>query len=267
MLLAIDVGNTQVVVGLHDGDEWVERWRVRTDGSRTSDEWASILAGLFSLRGRSLSQCNEVSIGSVVPTAIDALRTMSSEYCGAEAFVVGPGVKTGVRILTDNPREVGADRVVNALAVRHRYGGPAIVVDFGTATTVDAVSAEGDYIGGAIAPGLAISAEALQRYTARLQDVELIRPARSIGRNTVECMQIGIVIGYAGLVERLVSGVRAELGGGKVIATGGLVSAVTQATDVIDIVDGDLTLEGLRLMYELNRPERASLSQAAGVYR
>ncbi|MDQ3856229.1 MAG: type III pantothenate kinase [Chloroflexota bacterium] len=258
MQLAIDVGNTQVVIGLHDGVEWLQRWRVRTERARTSDEWASMLAGLFGLRGLRLADCSDISIGSVVPGAIAALRDMSLAYCGAEPFVVGPGVKTGVRILTDNPREVGADRVLNALAAHERYGGPAIVVDFGTATTVDVVSVQGDYLGGAIAPGLAISAEALQRYTARLQEVELVRPARMVGRNTVECMQIGIVIGYAGLVERLVAGVKAELGEAKVIATGGLVSAVAQATSAIDVIDEDLTLEGLRLMYELNRGRMAA---------
>jgi len=252
-LLGIEAGNTQVVVGVHDGATWCARWRISTVRTRTSDEWAAILGGLLAGAGLTLAACRDVAISSVVPNITTELQLMTRTYAGAEPFVVGPGVRTGVRILTDNPREVGADRVVNALAARERYGAPAIVVDFGTSTNLDVVSADGDYIGGAIAPGLAISAAALQSYTAKLPEVELVRPARAIGRNTVECMQAGIVLGYAGLVERLVRETQKELGPSKVIATGGLVGAVTQATDIIDYVDPDLTLEGLRLMYALNR--------------
>lgn len=251
-LLAIDVGNTQVVVGVHDGAGWTAQWRLHTERTRTSDEWASLLTGLMGARGLLLGDCAGIAISSVVPGVTPALREMARVYTGAEPFVVGPGVKTGIRILTDNPREVGADRVVNALAAHERYGGPAIVVDFGTSTNMDVISPEGDYIGGAIAPGLAVSAEALQRRGAQLREVELVRPARAIGRNTVECMQSGIVLGYAGLVEGLVRAIKEELGPSKVIATGGLVRAVTQATDIIDHVDPDLTLEGLRIMYGLN---------------
>ena len=254
VLLALDVGNTQVVVGAHDGEGWCARWRIHTERTRTADEWASILGGLLGLRGMELGECRDVAISSVVPRVTMALREMARGYTGLEPFVVAPGVRTGVRILTDNPREVGSDRVLNALAARERYGGPAIVVDFGTSTNLDVVSAEGDYIGGAIAPGLAIAAESLFQRAAKLQEVELTAPPRAIGRNTIECMQMGIVVGYAGLVERLVRDTRAELGPAQVIATGGLVSAVRQATDVIDHVDPDLTLEGLRLMYALNRP-------------
>jgi type III pantothenate kinase len=253
-LLAIDAGNTQVVVGAHDGERWGPRWRLHTEHTRTSDEWASLLAGLLGSRGLRLAECRDVALGSVVPRVTTALREMAQTYTGVEPFVVGPGVKTGVRILVDNPREVGSDRVLNALAARERYGGPAIVVDFGTSTNLDVVSAEGDYVGGAIAPGLAVAAEALFGRAAKLQEVELVRPPRAIGRNTVECMQAGIVLGYAGLVERLVRETQRELGPSKVIATGGLVGAMTQATDIIEHVDPELTLEGLRLMYELNRP-------------
>ncbi len=258
-LLAIDVGNTQVVIGVHDGEAWGSQWRITTERTRSSDEWASMLTGLFSARASlpgaehlDLTSFRGIAMSSVVPHVTTALRDMARDYCGVEPFVVGPGVRTGVRILTDNPREVGADRVVNALAARTRYGCPVIVVDFGTSTNIDVVSAEGDYIGGAIAPGLAISAEALTSRTARLMEVELVRPARAIGRNTVECIQAGIVIGYAGLVEGLVRAIKRELGEAQVVATGGLVSAVAQATDVLDHVDPDLTLEGVRLMYELN---------------
>ncbi len=254
VLLAIDVGNTQVVVGAHDGNDWCARWRLHTESTRTSDEWASHLGGLLDSSGLRLRECRNVALSSVVPRVTAALRDMASAYTRSEPFVVGPGVRTGVRILTDNPREVGADRVVNSLAARERYGGPAIVVDFGTATTLDVISEEGDYLGGAIAPGLSIAAEALQSHASKLSEVELLRPARAIGRNTVECMQMGIVVGYAGLVERLVRDTQRELGGPcKVIGTGGLVGVVTQATDAIEHVDPDLTLEGLRLMYRLNR--------------
>lgn len=262
-LLAIDVGNTQVVVGVHDGVAWVVHWRLHTERTRTSDEWASLLTGLLGTHGLHLSGCADIAISSVVPAITPALREMARNYAGGEPFVVGPGVRTGIRILTDNPREVGADRIVNALAARERYGGPAIVVDFGTSTNMDVINEDGDYIGGAIAPGLAVSAEALTRRGARLQEVELVRPARAIGRNTVECMQSGIVLGYAGLVEGLVRAIQAELGPSKIIATGGLVGAVTQATNIIEIVDPDLTLEGLHLMYGLNR-DRAVAQQGSG---
>ncbi len=252
-LLGIEAGNTQVVVGVHDGETWCARWRISTVRTRTSDEWAAILSGLLASAGLTLAACHDIAISSVVPNITTELQLMARAYAGAEPFVVGPGVRTGVRILTDNPKEVGADRVVNALAARERYGAPAIVVDFGTSTNLDVVSTDGDYIGGAIAPGLAVSAAALTGAAAKLPEVELVRPARAIGRNTVECMQAGIVLGYAGLVERLVRETQKELGPSKVIATGGLVGAVTQATEIMDYVDPDLTLEGLRLMYALNR--------------
>ncbi len=257
VLLGIEAGNTQVVVGAHDGATWCARWRISTVRTRTSDEWAAILGGLLAGAGLTLADCRDIAISSVVPNVTTELQLMARAYADTDPFVVGPGVRTGVRILTDNPREVGADRVVNALAARERYGSPAIVVDFGTSTNLDVVSVDGDYIGGAIAPGLAVSAAALTGATAKLPEVELVRPARAIGRNTVECMQAGIVLGYAGLIERLVRETQKELGPSNVIATGGLVGAVTQATDIIDYVDPDLTLEGLRLMYALNRaPDR-----------
>ncbi len=263
VLLAIDVGNTQVVVGAHDGASWCARWRASTDRTRTADEWASVLSGLLDLRGLKLAECEDVAISSVVPGVTASMREMARTYSLRDPFVVEPGVRTGLRILVDDPREVGADRVVNALAAREHYGGPAIVVDFGTATTLDVISAEGDYLGGAIAPGLAISAQALFQYASRLHEVELVRPARAIGRNTAECIQGGIVLGYAGLVERLVRETQRELGPCKVIGTGGLVSTVAPATDVIDHIAPDLTLEGLRLMYVLNRPRIEQEQRAA----
>lgn len=254
-LLAIDAGNTQVVIGLHNRQTWTAQWRITTERVRTADEWASILTGLFGASGQhiTLAECRTVAIASVVPHITTALFEMISTYARAEPFIVRPGVRTGVKLLVDNPREVGADRVVNSLAARERYGGPAIVVDFGTSTNIDVINRDGDYIGGAIAPGLMVSADALFSRAAKLQEVELVRPPRAIGRNTVECMQSGIVLGYAGLVERLVAEIKRELGPAQVVATGGLVRSVAQATDIFDHVDPDLTLEGLRLMYDLNR--------------
>lgn len=255
MLLAIDAGNTHVVVGLHDGRLWRARWRLGTERGRTADEWAGLLLPLLSSSGYDLRKCMDVAIASVVPPVTAALRELARTYVGGEPFVVEPGARTGMRVLVDNPLEVGADRLVNTLAAHTLYGGPAIVVDLGTATTLDVVSPEGDYLGGAIAPGLKLSAEALARYAARLQAVELVRPPRAIGRTTVEAMQSGIVLGHAALVEGLVRATQAELGPSTVIGTGGLAGVVAEATSVFDVVDADLTLEGLRLMYALNRSD------------
>lgn len=255
MLLAIDAGNTHVVVGLHDGQRWRDRWRLGTERGRTADEWAGLLLPLLSSSGYGLRECADAAIASVVPPVTTALREMARTYVGVQPFVVEPGVRTGMRVLVDNPLEVGADRLVNTLAAHTSYGGPAIVVDLGTATTLDVVSSDGDYLGGAIAPGLKLSAEALARYAAKLQAVELGRPPRAIGRTTAEAMQSGIVLGHAALVEGLVRATQVELGPSKVIGTGGLASVVAEVASVFDVLDPNLTLEGLRLMYALNRPD------------
>jgi type III pantothenate kinase len=221
---------------------------------RTADEYAVVLIGLLAREDLAVAEINEAVICSVVPPLTPTFEELCQRYFKVKPLVVEAGVKTGVRICTDNPREVGADRVVNAAAAHRLYGGPVIVLDLGTATTLDAVSSEGDYLGGIIAPGMAIGAEALYRHTAQLPRVELVRPKRAIGKNTVAAIQSGVIFGYVGLVEGLVSRVRQELGAeARVVATGGLAEVIARETPVIDTVNPDLTLIGLRFIYELNK--------------
>ena len=254
MLLAIDIGNTNVVLGVYDGERLIARWRASTKAERTADEYAVLLSSFFAQRGLSFHTMEGCIISSVVPPLTPVFVELGERYLGTTPLVVGGGIKTGVRIRYDNPQEVGADRVVNALAAKRLYGTPVIVVDFGTATTFDCVSAEGDYLGGAIAPGIGISVEALFRHTARLPRIELALPPRAIGTNTVASMQSGVLYGYVGLVEGLVRRLKGELGGeARVIATGGLAGVIARQTPVIEAVNPDLTLEGLRLIYEMNR--------------
>ncbi len=261
MLLAIDVGNTHTVLGLFDGPELVAHWRISTEASRTADEIAVVLRGLLGQHdGPSGDQVDGIALCSTVPSVLHEMRDMCRRYYGdVPAVVVEPGVRTGVPVLTDNPKEVGTDRVVNALAAVELYGGPCIVVDFGTATTFDAVSAKGEYLGGAIAPGIEISVEALGARGAQLRRVELARPRSVIGRNTVEALQAGILFGFAGQVDGVVTRMTAEIcsGGGDpadvtVIATGGLATMVLDESGVIDVHEPWLTLIGLRLVYERN---------------
>jgi type III pantothenate kinase len=253
VLLAVDVGNTNIVLGAYDGSRLAASWRLATDQHRMPDEWGTQLIGLLAYRGMRLDDLDAAAISSVVPTLTVVFREMCERYLSISPLIVEPGIRTGTRILYDNPREVGADRIVNALAAFHRYGGPAIVIDFGTATTFDAISSGGDYLGGAISPGITVSTEALFRYAAKLPHVELARPKSAIGKNTIASMQAGIVLGYVGLVEGLVKRFQQELGGkAKVIATGGLARIIASETEMIDVVDDDLTLEGLRLVYEMN---------------
>jgi type III pantothenate kinase len=254
MLLTIDIGNTNVTLGVYDGERLAAHWRIATVHERMPDEYGLVLLGLFDHGRIPVGQVDGVAMASVVPTLTHTFRDVSQDYLGREALVVDAGVKTGVRVRVDNPREVGADRVVNCAAVHHKYGGPACVVDFGTATTFDAVSREGDYLGGAIAPGIGIASEALFARGARLYRVEIAAPARAIGNNTMLAMQSGIFFGYVGLVEGLVTRFRGELGDDmKVIATGGLAEAVAVETQLIQHVDPWLTLEGLRLIWGMNR--------------
>ena len=257
MLLAIDAGNTHTVLGIYEGTELRASWRAATDRSRTADEWGALLYTYLTTRGRAVRDLHACILSSVVPPVTTALREMCAQLLGRPALVVEPGLKTGVRLAVDNPREVGADRIVNAAAAFRRYGA-CIVVDFGTATTVDAVGADGAYLGGAIAPGLTTAADGLYRLTARLAPVELIAPRTVIGKNTVACLQAGIVLGYVGLVEGLVARMQAELqepgapAGLPVIATGGLCTLIARETTAITHVEPDLTLDGLRIIYELN---------------
>lgn len=253
MLLAVDVGNTNVTIALFDGERIVADWRVTSHRERTADEMAVELGQLFELRGLDFKAVTGVVIASVVPTINPALVEASRRYLRCEPVMVGPGVKTSVRIRYDNPKDVGADRIANALAAYTKYGGPIVVIDFGTAVTYDAISAEGDYLGGAIAPGVEISLHALVSQTAMLRRVESVAPDSVIGRNTVASIQSGLVWGFVAQVEGMVKRMVDELGGrARVIATGGQASLVAGLTNVIEATDPLLTLDGLRLIYDLN---------------
>jgi len=254
MLLTIDIGNTNLTLGLYDGENLGPRWRLATVYDRMPDEYGLQFVGLLSHAGYSPADLHGICLASVVPPltgrAIEACR----QYLGLDPLVVDAGVKTGVRVRYEDPRAVGADRIVDAAAVQRLYGPPACVVDFGTATTFDAISPEGDYLGGAIAPGIGIAAEALFQRTAKLPRVDVQRPPAAIGRNTIHAIQSGLLFGYVGLVEGMVARFRQELGPRmKVIATGGLAEVIAKETDVIQIIAPWLTLDGLRLIWEMNR--------------
>ncbi|HEY2553148.1 MAG TPA: type III pantothenate kinase [Streptosporangiaceae bacterium] len=259
MLLTIDVGNTNTVLGVYDGEELVEHWRTATDPVRTADELAVMLQGLL---GQSalfkVPDISGIALCSTVPSVLHEMRQMLRRYYGdVPAVIVEPGVRTGVSVRTDNPKEVGSDRIMNALAAVHLYGGPAIVVDFGTSTNFDAVSKRGEFVGGALAPGIEISVDALSRRAAQLLKVELARPARAIGKNTVEALQSGIIFGFAGQIEGIARRMAAELSPGDpdavtIIATGGLAPMVIDEVEIIDAYEPWLTLLGLRLVYERN---------------
>ena len=253
MLLAIDVGNTNIVLGVFEGEKLKATWRLGTDIHKLEDEYAIMISNLLSFRELSFTDIDHAIILSSVPPLVAVFEALCQRYFQVSPMILGPGIKTGVRISIDNPREVGADRVANAAAAHKLYSGPLIVIDLGTATTFDAVSKEGDYLGGAIAPGIGISAEALFEHAAKLPRVELVRPKQAIGKNTVAAMQSGLVFGYVGLIEGLVQRIRRELGGeAKVIATGGLANVIASETDAVDVLEPDLTLVGMRLIYELN---------------
>lgn len=254
MLLTIDIGNTNLTIGLYEEDTLGPRWRLATNHERMPDEYGLQILGLLSHAGRVPSDLTGICLASVVPPLTGKIVQACRQYIKPSLLVVDAGVKTGVRILYENPREVGADRIADAAAVKHLYSGPACVVDFGTATTFDAISGEGDYLGGAIAPGIGIASEALFMRTAKLPRVDLQRPPAAIGRNTVHSMQSGMLFGYVSLVEGMVARFRAELGKEmKVIATGGLAEVIADETDVFQIIAPWLTLEGLRIIWEINR--------------
>ena len=254
MILVFDVGNTNMVIGVYEGEELLTHWRLRTDTLRTADEYGMSLHSLFDYHQLDMKKIKAVVISSVVPTLMMELNRMSERYFGCKPLVVGPGTRSGLAIRYDNPREVGADRVVNAVAAYEKYGGPLIILDFGTATTFCVVNEMGEYLGGAIAPGIWISTEALVSRAAKLPRVELIKPKTMIGKNTVTSMQIGIMYGFVGQVEGIIHRMKAEVGGNpKVIATGGLASIIASETDTINVVDEFLTLDGLRIIYEINR--------------
>jgi type III pantothenate kinase len=251
MLLAVDVGNTNTVLGLYDGERLHRSWRIKTDARNTADEMVLTFAGL--LRGE--PEVTAIALCSTVPSVLREMRGMFDRYWGDRpCVIVEPGVRTGVPVLTDNPKEVGADRIVNTLAAHHLFGGPCIVVDFGTSTNLDVVSARGEFLGGALAPGIEISLDALAARAAQLRKVELVLPRSVIGKNTVEALQSGALYGFAGQVDGLVDRITAELGGTvtAVVATGGLAPIVVSASRTITHHEPDLTLLGLRLVYERN---------------
>jgi len=255
MLLAIDIGNTDTTLGVFAGEELRATWHMATSIHRRSDEYGALLFNLLHQQGLDTPDIKAIALCSVVPPLISTFGELFQRYFHISPLVVGVGVKTGVRIRMDNPREVGADRIVNAAAAHHLYGGPVIVTDLGTATTFDTVSKEGDYLGGAIAPGIMTAAEALFTRAAMLPRVELTRPKRAIGTNTIAAMQSGIIFGYVGLIEGMVARIQKELGEkAKVVATGGAAELIAKETAVIDVVNPDLTLIGLKLVYEMNKP-------------
>lgn len=253
MLLAIDVGNTHVMLGVYRENEILVYWRIATHWDSTEDELGMVVKNLLQNSDLSLSDISAIAISSVVPPLMYSLERMSQKYFNLEPLIIGPGIKTGLNILTDNPREVGADRIVNAVAALSLYGGPLIIVDFGTATTFCAVSETGDYLGGIIAPGIDISLEALFDRAAKLPRVEIIRPAKVIGKDTIASMQSGIVFGYVSQVDGIVRMMIAELGNKpKIIATGGFASLIARESETIGTVNPLLTLEGLRIIDNLN---------------
>jgi type III pantothenate kinase len=254
MLLAVDVGNTQTVLGLFDGEQLVEHWRVATEAERTGDELAALFADLLGLRGRSFDDVSGVSLSSTVPLLGRAYQELAERHIDAPLLVLGPGTRTGIPILYDDPREVGPDRIANAVAARERYGAPCIVVDFGTSTNFDAVSAEGEYVGGVLAPGIEISMEALFARAARLTKVDFVEPETVIGKTTVASLQSGLVYGFAGQVDGIVERMRSELGDtAPAIATGGLAELIAPHARTIEKVDPLMALDGLRLVWDRNR--------------
>jgi type III pantothenate kinase len=256
MLLTIDVGNTQTAVGLFDGRQLAFRWRLSTVRERTTDEYRLLLHGLFEQDGVDPERFAGAVISSVVPEVTSALSGALHGFVTDGTLVVGPGIKTGMPILIDNPREVGADRVVNAVAARARYGTPVIVVDFGTSTNFDIVSDQGEYLGGVIGPGLEVSMDALVAATAALRRVELTPPRSVIGKGTVEAIQAGLLYGHAGYVDGIVDRIRAELGNEvQAVATGGLAETIVQHCRTVTTVDENLTLDGLRLLFEINQEQ------------
>jgi type III pantothenate kinase len=258
VLLTLDIGNTNVTIGIFEGDDLRATWRIATDVERLPDEYAVTILGLLATEPIATSDITEAIMASVVPDLAPIFEQLCRRYFRVEPLVVGTGTKTGIRIVYDNPREVGADRIVDVVAALHLYGpAPLIIVDFGTATVFDAVSAEGDYLGGAIAPGIGIASEALFERAAKLYRVELERPKSAIGKNTVAAIQSGTLYGYVGLIEGMVARFKKELGGSaRVIATGGWAERLAKETQIFDAVDQNLTLTGLRLIHAANAARR-----------
>ncbi|QUH25369.1 type III pantothenate kinase [Serpentinicella alkaliphila] len=257
MILVFDVGNSNIVLGLYEGRELLNCWRISTDKDKTSDEYSLMIHQLFHYSNVDIKKVEDVIISSVVPNIMYSLEHATRKLFNIDPLVVGPGIKTGINIKYDNPKQVGADRIVNAVAAFEKYEGPLIIVDFGTATTFCAVSKEGVYLGGTISPGLKISSDALFQRAAKLPRVELVKPGKVICKNTVNSMQAGIIYGYVGLVEYIIKKMKSELNtkNATVVATGGLATLIASETDIINVVDKYLTLEGLIIIYERNKEE------------
>ncbi len=254
MILTLDIGNTNIKTALFDGDNMVQYWRLTTSKTKSSDEYGILLANLFAHNNLDMNCVTGIIYSSVVPSINFTIEHMLTNYFGIKPLSVKSGINTGISILYDHPNELGSDRIANAVAAYELYGGPCIYIDFGTATTFGVMSEKGEFLGGAICPGLKLAAEALTDRAAKLPHFELMKPASVIGKNTVANMQSGIVYGYVGLISHLVDKMRQEMGApdAKVIATGGLALLVADETDKIDVLDGTLTLKGLRLIYEKN---------------
>lgn len=254
MILVIDVGNTNTVLGVFKGEELIGHWRVASDRHKTFDEYGILYKQLLTHSGIIPDSINRIIVSSVVPPLVTTLELVCKRYFRIEPHIVGPGTKTGINIKMDNPKEVGADRIVNAVAAYHLYGGPIIIVDFGTATTFCAINSNGDYLGGAIAPGIKIATEALIARASKLPRIELIKPDRVIGKNTVMGMQAGIIFGYVGQVDGVVTRMKKELGEkAKVVATGGLASLIGHESKTIEVINDMLTLQGLMILDKMNR--------------
>ncbi len=254
MLLAVDIGNTNITLGVFDGDEIRATYRLATHVNQMPDEYAVLILSLLQHRGINTSDITEGAISCVVPPLITTFNELFQKYFNIVPLAVGPGVKTGIRIRMDNPREVGSDRIANAAGAHSLYKGPVIVVALGTATAFDTVSKDGEYLGGAVAPGIAIAAEALYTRTSALPRVELLRPKKAIGTNTLAAMQSGIIFGYAGLIDGVVARIQKELGEkATVVATGGYASVIAKETKVINKVNPNLTLIGIKVIHDMNR--------------
>jgi type III pantothenate kinase len=253
MLLAIDIGNTNVSIGLFHGRQLESTWRISTDNPKTADEYGILLTQIITMHGNTLSDISMASICSVVPPLTSTFETLCQKYLDINPLVIGSGTKTGIKVLYDSPRDVGSDRIVDAAAANHLYGGPCIVVDLGTATVFDAINDNSEYLGGAISPGLTIAADSLYNSTSQLKRVELIAPSVAIGRNTTHSIQSGLILGYSDLISGMILRFKKELGeNSKVIATGGLAKILKSEVNLFDVIDVDLTLKGLQIIFDMN---------------